>query len=335
MATQTPNLNLKKPAGTDYVQVGDFNENANILDAVIGDLSTLDTSVKTNLVLAINESLSSSSFPPYIGENKHWYVWNFALAQYEDSGIIAEGQDGADGTDGTNGTDGVDAYVHFKWSADEPDADEDMKDTPDAWIGIYSGASPAAPTDYTDYQWYQYKGEKGDTGDKGDQGDTGPQGPKGDAGKGLDILGTYSTLSALQAAVTDPAIGDMYNVEAPHRSTSTCGTVMRGKIKGSCKAPRVTRAKKAKPAKGKKRAKPAKREKRAKLAILDKMAQTVHRGRTKSRPAPILRYRVSLKAHLARQRKPWPVQIMPRPSKWVKSYLYLRNSLPYRPLARR
>lgn len=56
------------------------------------------------------------------------------------------------------------------------------------------------------------QGEQGETGPQGPQGIEGPQGPKGDTGTGLDIKGTYDTLEALQAAVTQPAQGDMYNV---------------------------------------------------------------------------------------------------------------------------
>ena len=56
------------------------------------------------------------------------------------------------------------------------------------------------------------QGEQGETGPTGPQGIEGPQGPKGDTGTGLDIKGTYDTLEALQAAVTQPAQGDMYNV---------------------------------------------------------------------------------------------------------------------------
>ena len=37
-------------------------------------------------------------------------------------------------------------------------------DTPDNYIGIYSGASSTAPTAYTSYTWFKYKGEKGDIG---------------------------------------------------------------------------------------------------------------------------------------------------------------------------
>lgn len=56
------------------------------------------------------------------------------------------------------------------------------------------------------------QGEQGETGPIGPQGIEGPQGPKGDTGTGLDIKGTYDNLEALQAAITQPAQGDMYNV---------------------------------------------------------------------------------------------------------------------------
>lgn len=44
------------------------------------------------------------------------------------------------------------------------------------------------------------------------------KGDTGDTGRGLTILGTYATLSALQAAVTSPSVGDAYGVgtEAPY-----------------------------------------------------------------------------------------------------------------------
>lgn len=65
------------------------------------------------------------------------------------------------------------------------------------------------------------QGEQGPVGPQGPPGETGPAGPKGekgDAGTGLDIRGTYASLEALQAAVTQPQQGQMYNVgtEAPY-----------------------------------------------------------------------------------------------------------------------
>lgn len=65
-------------------------------------------------------------------------------------------------TNGKKGATGTGAYVHFRWAAQEPTADNQMSTTPDEWIGIYSGSSSTAPAHYTSYAWYQYKGDKGD-----------------------------------------------------------------------------------------------------------------------------------------------------------------------------
>lgn len=143
MATYTPNLNLKKPVGTDYVRIGDFNENADALDSSIGDLGQLQTSEKTSLVLAINEAATTGGAnAPYIGENLNWWQWDSATAQYVDAGVRAEGPEG-----------------------------------------------PPGP-----------------------EGGPGPKGDTGDPGTGLNILGTYDTLALLEAAVTNPDQGAMYNV---------------------------------------------------------------------------------------------------------------------------
>lgn len=50
------------------------------------------------------------------------------------------------------------------------------------------------------------------------KGEQGIQGVKGDTGKGFTILGTYATVEALAAAVTDAEQGDYYNVgtEVPY-----------------------------------------------------------------------------------------------------------------------
>ncbi len=102
-------------------------------------------------------------------------------------------------------------------------------------VGDAYGVGSAAP--YTVYVWDgvtsawldngTLKGEKGDIGATGATGQPGPQGPKGDTGDigsqgpaGLDgangkdfvILGYYTTLAALQAAVATPAAGDAYGV---------------------------------------------------------------------------------------------------------------------------
>jgi hypothetical protein len=39
-----------------------------------------------------------------------------------------------------------------------------MGNTPDNWIGLYSGTASTAPSHYTDYTWFQWKGDTGATG---------------------------------------------------------------------------------------------------------------------------------------------------------------------------
>lgn len=67
MATQTTNLGLIKPAGTDYVLVSDFNTNADTLDTAIGDLDALQTMEKGSLVGAINDAMDSASVTVNVG----------------------------------------------------------------------------------------------------------------------------------------------------------------------------------------------------------------------------------------------------------------------------
>lgn len=80
---------------------------------------------------------------------------NDALAAAKASGEF----DGKDGT--RTAPPGASAYVWIRYAATEPTQDSDMKTTPDAWMGIYSGDSATAPTAYTDYTWYNIKGQTG------------------------------------------------------------------------------------------------------------------------------------------------------------------------------
>lgn len=65
-------------------------------------------------------------------------------------------------TNGVKGDTGAQTYVWIKWASQQPTANNQMGDTPDKWIGIYSGTSSSAPSAYTSYKWYEYKGETGD-----------------------------------------------------------------------------------------------------------------------------------------------------------------------------
>ena len=69
-----------------------------------------------------------------------------------------------DVTNGVKGDTGAQTYVWIKYSAEYPDADSDMGDSPDDYIGVYVGLSSTAPTHYTDYVWFKWKGETGQTG---------------------------------------------------------------------------------------------------------------------------------------------------------------------------
>lgn len=66
---------------------------------------------------------------------------------------------------GAQGAQGDNWYVYIKWASVQPTSDAEMGDIPDAWMGVYGGASATAPTHYTDYQWYEVKGEQGEHGD--------------------------------------------------------------------------------------------------------------------------------------------------------------------------
>ena len=70
MATTTPNLGLTKPEVTDKLvdSLAGFNGNADLLDAIIGKLSDLNTAQKNSLVAAINEALTSGGTAAGFGD---------------------------------------------------------------------------------------------------------------------------------------------------------------------------------------------------------------------------------------------------------------------------
>lgn len=68
-------------------------------------------------------------------------------------------------TNGAKGDKGNNAYVWIKYSSKRPTQNSDMYDTPDDWMGVYTGGSSSAPTSYTSYKWFEIKGDKGKTGD--------------------------------------------------------------------------------------------------------------------------------------------------------------------------
>lgn len=65
---------------------------------------------------------------------------------------------------GEKGESGSAAYVHIRYASVRPTQDSDIRNTPDKWMGIYTGASRTAPTTYTSYVWYEIKGQNGEDG---------------------------------------------------------------------------------------------------------------------------------------------------------------------------
>lgn len=68
-------------------------------------------------------------------------------------------------TNGEKGDQGDFVYVWIKYSTSYPSRNEDMHDSPDNYIGIYTGFDTSAPTSYLLYNWFEMKGEKGDHGE--------------------------------------------------------------------------------------------------------------------------------------------------------------------------
>lgn len=88
------------------------------------------------------------------------YLWSYMTITY----ATGDTQDTNPCIIGVWGDKGDTWYTHIKYSSAYPTQDSDMGDTPDAYVGLYTGTSATAPTTYTSYDWYGWKGLKGDTG---------------------------------------------------------------------------------------------------------------------------------------------------------------------------
>lgn len=88
------------------------------------------------------------------------YLWSYMTITY----ATTETQDTTPVIIGVWGDKGDTWYTHIKYASNYPTQDSDMGDTPDAYVGVYTGISASAPGHYTDYDWYGWKGIQGDTG---------------------------------------------------------------------------------------------------------------------------------------------------------------------------
>ena len=137
-------------------------------------ISTAEVNDSYQLVLTFNDgtSYTSGSIRGQTGTNFYGYVKYSARQPQADADMTDTPNDWMGMYFGNSATaptsysayswykiKGDSQYVHIKYAAQEPTADSQMHDTPDAWIGVYSGTSSAAPTAYTSYSWYKFKGD--------------------------------------------------------------------------------------------------------------------------------------------------------------------------------
>jgi len=148
-----------------------------------GDIEALKLTIKSGTVTLIKtlKALSAYSWYPCTGgaTSGHIYIKWLASQPTQDSdmsdtpnqwiGVYAGPLDTAP-TACTSyswyqygGTEDLGTHIYIKWAAAQPDSNDDLKDTPDAYIGICMDGSAAAPTAYTAYTWYLYKGDTSGT----------------------------------------------------------------------------------------------------------------------------------------------------------------------------
>ena len=152
------------------------------IQAIMGNLSDLDTEAKNNLVAAINEAAQSGSgggsasiamrvdggYIQYSTDNGKTWVNLIAEADLKGD----KGDKGADGAPGAKGDKG-DAFTYSDFTAEQLAALKGEK-------GDTGAIGPQGPKGDTGQQGP--KGEKGDTGPQGLQGIQGVQGPQGERG---------------------------------------------------------------------------------------------------------------------------------------------------------
>lgn len=97
---------------------------------------------------AVTECESNVNHYPCIIDDI-WYVWDVESNDFISTGVRATGEKGDPG------------HIFIRYSENMPTKDSDMKITPDAWMGIYSGPSETAPTSYTSYEWNLVRGGGG------------------------------------------------------------------------------------------------------------------------------------------------------------------------------
>ena len=76
------------------VEQAALGEDTDISETVLPDIIDAAESNAERAEAAAAAAEAASLYPPYIGGNEHWYVWDTVQEQYVDSGVDAEGVDG-------------------------------------------------------------------------------------------------------------------------------------------------------------------------------------------------------------------------------------------------
>lgn len=107
------------------------------------------------------------------------YLWTRTIVTYSDGtqttaySVSRNGSDGTNGVNGKDGKDGTSNYVHIKYSAVASPTDNQMTETPSAYIGICVDTNVADPTTASSYEWSKFQGDDGEDGTPGKDGTNG------------------------------------------------------------------------------------------------------------------------------------------------------------------
>lgn len=96
-------------------------------------------------------------------------------------------------------TKGDSAFLHIKYSINQPTSDSDLIDEINNWIGIYCNNISEDSEHYTDYQWYKIVGNSGPQGEIG---------PRGISITGIEKISTAGTIDTYRISFSDDTYFD-------------------------------------------------------------------------------------------------------------------------------
>lgn len=148
-------------------------------DTTLDDVINVATDAieKVDVEYALGDSFSIAPVTGWSTNSPVWtegkYIWQ-RTATTTASGKTSYSKpvciQGAKGNDGISGSS---SYVHIKYSEYENPTDEQMTETPGAYIGICVDGNPDDPTTASSYTWSKFEGKDGADGTPGKDGEDG------------------------------------------------------------------------------------------------------------------------------------------------------------------